>query len=256
MNNGRRYSVDIKRKARKLRREGKTHREIKIALGISLASAHLWTKGIVLSKKQKQSIHKRWYAIYLSYLEDHREDFRKMAKTRLVPYQYKQQYTKKDLLNEIKSFHKKHGRIPLKREMVRRIFRQHFGTWNNAIVAAGLEPNPVLFAKKFVAEDGHKCDSFSEKIIDDWLFKKGVAHDRHVPYGGTKMTADFAIQKVRIEFFGLAGEQKEYDRLVAKKKEYCKRNKLRLVEIYPDNLYSDKNFLEGVTKKLPDAAFP
>ena len=47
--------------------------------------------------------------------------------------------------------------------------REIFGSWNNAVEAAGFKPNPVLFAEKHTADDGHHCDSLAEKIIDDWL---------------------------------------------------------------------------------------
>jgi hypothetical protein len=51
-----------------------------------------------------------------------------------------------------------------------REYQQRFGSWNNAIRLAGFEPNSVIFSKKFLAKDGHVCDSYAEKIIDDWLF--------------------------------------------------------------------------------------
>jgi hypothetical protein len=36
--------------------------------------------------------------------------------------------------------------------------------------------------KKYIAKDGHKCDSFAEKIIDDWLYSNNVEHQRNIPY--------------------------------------------------------------------------
>ena len=44
--------------------------------------------------------------------------------------------------------------------------RYVFGTWNNAISAAGYKPNPVMFARHHIASDGHRCDSLAEKIIE------------------------------------------------------------------------------------------
>ena len=79
--------------------------------------------------------------------------------------------SKEELYKQIKEFYKKNKRIPLKREFPHYdAIRARFGTWNKAIEAAGFEPNPVMFSKKFIAKDGHICDSFSEKIIDDWLY--------------------------------------------------------------------------------------
>ena len=45
--------------------------------------------------------------------------------------------------------------------------RYLFGSWNNAVKASGLKPNPVMFSEKQIANDDHVCDSLAEKIIDD-----------------------------------------------------------------------------------------
>jgi len=80
---------------------------------------------------------------------------------------------KKTLIRLIRGFYDKHQRIPLKREFKHyRAARGRFGTWNKTIEAAGFKPNPVMFAKKWIAKDGHKCDSLAEKIIDDWLYRE------------------------------------------------------------------------------------
>lgn len=129
-----------------------------------------------------------------------------------------------------------------------------FGTWNKAIEMAGYESNPVMFARHFIAKDGHKCDSFTEKIIDDWLYEKSIRHERGFPYGRNKMTADFKIEpNIVIEFFGLAGVQKRYDELVEIKKAECRKLNLRLIEIYPKDIYP-KNNLEKIfrNKKIVD----
>lgn len=118
-----------------------------------------------------------------------------------------------------------------------RAYLRLFGTWNNAIRMAGFEPNPVLFAKKFIAKDGHICDSLTERIIDDWLFKKNLKHKIHVPYPNSNMTADFVVGDVYIEFFGLAGVVKKYDKLIKKKQMLCKKQNLTLIEIYPKDLF-------------------
>src|SRR3989344_2766078 len=61
------------------------------------------------------------------------------------------------VLWEIKDFYKVNRRIPFKREMwgIHKPARKIFGTWNNAIVAAGFKPNPVRFANKYIAKDSH-----------------------------------------------------------------------------------------------------
>ena len=124
--------------------------------------------------------------------------------------------------------------------------RDVFGTWNKAIEAAGFQANPVMFSKKYIARDGHACDSLAEKIIDEWFRSKGIVHERSVPYPEfKKMTCDFVVNNIFIEFFGLKGELKEYDRLVKLKRRLSRKYKLKLVEIKPTHLFP-KNKLDQV----------
>lgn len=144
------------------------------------------------------------------------------------------------IISKIQEFVIKNGRIPVKRETwgIYKPARKYFGTWNNAIEAAGFDPNPVLFAKHQVAKDGHTCDSLAEKIIDDYLFEKGIEHERTIPYPGGIYNADFKIGNRLIEYFGLTGEHKRYDELRMIKQKIAKDLKLELIEIYPKDLYT------------------
>lgn len=147
--------------------------------------------------------------------------------------------TKKQIIDEIKEFYKSNGRIPLKREYYHyKATRLRFGTWNKAVKAAGFEPNPVMFAKKSIANDGHKCDSLSEKIIDDWLYRRKTKHRINVPYPeNNSLTADFVVGNYWIEFFGLNGKVKAYDRLKKRKLRIAKKLNLHLIAIYPQDLF-------------------
>jgi predicted nucleic acid-binding Zn ribbon protein len=158
------------------------------------------------------------------------------------------------VLKQLHIFAKTHERTPLKKELcsIYRPARDIFGTWNNAIKAAGLAPNPLLFAKRQVAKDGHMCDSMSEKIIDNWLYSKGVPHKINVPYPGQKkLTVDFLIDNIWIEFFGLSGQLHKYDELVDKKLSIAKQKKLLLVKLYPKHLFP-QNKLDTVLGFLVD----
>lgn len=151
------------------------------------------------------------------------------------------------ILTTIQSFYKTQKRIPVKREIgnIYRETREIFGSWNHAIEAAGFKPNPVLFAEKQIAKDGHHCDSIAEKIIDDWLTSTGLTHQRSVPYPeGKRLTADFVVGKRWIEFFGLAGEIKEYDGLVKQKQKICRKHNIPLVAIYPKDLFPHNRLSE------------
>lgn len=243
--NGIRHPKDTREKAKEMRKAGRTHREIVKELGISLGTAKLWVKEIVLLPRQRQEIQERKRKHKWTPAD------KKKAARRLKAFWFPIRYTREDLINKITRFYKENGRIPLKREFNSfEIVKREFGSWNKAIVAAGFDPNPVLFAKKFISKDGHRCDSFTEKIIDDWLFKRRIAHERHWHYKGTKMTADFFIQpNIVIEFFGLAGVQKQYDVILRKKREFCAEHGFRLVEIYPKDIFP-VNKLEIILSKL------
>lgn len=154
----------------------------------------------------------------------------------------KSEYTREIVIGEIRKFTRRHGRIPTKRELniIYKVARKHFGTWNNAIEASGLKSNPVMFAKKYIANDGHKCDSLAEKIIDDWLYARKIKHERNVPYpSGNGFTADFVVDDYWIEFFGLHGEHKRYDELRREKLKLVKKYRLKLIEVYPKGLFPE-----------------
>ncbi|MDR3582194.1 MAG: hypothetical protein P4L67_02875 [Candidatus Pacebacteria bacterium] len=228
------HSTALKQKARLLRQKGKTHREIAKELGISLGSAWSWTRNIVLSFEQTKEIFKRRNVHRMTIAE------RKIIAQRLRPFQFTSKYDAAKLIRKIQSFYSEHGRIPLKREFNMSSFFGVFGSWNNAITASGFDPNPILFSKKYIAADGHPCDSLSEKIIDDSLRKENISHERNWHYPGTRMTADFfVVPNLVIEFFGLAGIQPAYDSRIIKKKEICKVCGFTLLALYPENLFKD-----------------
>lgn len=153
------------------------------------------------------------------------------------------------IISKIQDFVINNKRIPVKREMsgIYKPARNFFGTWNNAIEAAGFVPNPILFARHQIANDGHVCDSLAEKIIDDYLYERGIVHERHYFYPGGIYTADFKIGNIFIEYFGLAGEHRRYDELRIIKQRIARKYRLDLLEIYPRDLYPQNN-LESILR--------
>lgn len=158
---------------------------------------------------------------------------------RINPKKIPEGLHKKQIIDRIKDFYQKRKRIPVKREMygIYKTARYLFGTWNNAIKASGFKPNPVLFSEKQIANDGHVCDSLAEKIIDDWLFVKKIPHKRNIRYPDSPYIADFSINGKLVEFFGLTGEIKEYDKITAAKRKICAKFNIPLIEVYPRDLF-------------------
>lgn len=157
-----------------------------------------------------------------------------------------QKHTKKNILLNIKEAAKKLGRVPVKRELpllADAAFRL-FGSWNAAVKIAGLEPhrsddNRMYRRTRTQARDGHVCDSVSEAIIDNWLHQNKISHTRAARYPTTNHKADWAVQdgKIFVEYFGLAKDSPRYDREIKLKKSLCQKNAIKLVEIYPSDLY-------------------
>ena len=54
------------------------------------------------------------------------------------------------------------------------------------------------------------------------------------------MTVDFVVGSVWVEYFGLAGSSEHYDQLIQKKKDLCKTSGIRLIALYPSELFSKK----------------
>lgn len=169
-------------------------------------------------------------------------------------------YTNEQLIGIIRENVKRLGRVPARREVMKIVDAcvRRFGTWNNAIIAAGFAPNRSDSQRMYKrtntkASDGHLCDSISEALIDNWLFSHKISHQRNACYPTTNHKADWAIevngQKVFIEYFGLAKDSKRYDRDLNRKKELCKESVIPLIEIYPNDLYP-KNHLDYKLKFL------
>lgn len=170
----------------------------------------------------------------------------------------KPKYTSQELINIIRQEVQELHRIPSRREIrkVADLCKKDFGSWNNAISAAGFEPNrshSQRMYKRAIAKaaDGHICDSISELLVDNWLYKNNIPHERDVFYPNTRHKADWAIpaerQKVFVEYFGLANDSPRYDRAVKEKIKLCRESKISLISIYPQDLYP-KEFLEEKLK--------
>lgn len=158
-------------------------------------------------------------------------------------------YTAEKLLNIIKTTFKKLGRVPARREIFKSADKaclRFFGSWNNAVLAAGFVPNRSHDNRMYKranakAIDGHFCDSISELLIDNWLYKNNILHKRNALYPKTHHKADWEIstrnQRIFVEYFGLANDSPRYDRAVKEKIGLCKKCRISLISIYPRDLY-------------------
>lgn len=169
-------------------------------------------------------------------------------------------YSREKLIEKIKDFVQSEGRIPTKNEFVRNssypdyvTYRDYFGTWNNAIKAAGYIPNERwFFGEKIYAKDGHSCNSISEVIIDNWLFTNHIPHKREYLYPEGNYRCDFVVNGIFIEFFGLVNAPKvssKYNQIISKKRKLCKKFRIPLIELFEKDLYNLDLSLGGKLKK-------
>lgn len=165
-------------------------------------------------------------------------------------------HTPQALIHKLQSMFKTLRRTPAKREamfIVDACIRE-FGSWNKAILAAGLTPHRSHCERMYkrvnaVARDGHKCDSISEAIIDNWLTENKIMHKREVPYPTTGHRADWSInEKTFIEYFGLAKDSPRYDFSIKRKRILCRKSGIKLIEIYAKDLYP----VQMIENKLKD----
>ena len=90
----------------------------------------------------------------------------------------RQKYTPPQLVEIIRYATQEQKRVPTRRELekINKACIKYFGSWNNSVIAAGLQPNRSHSQRMYKrvltkASDGHLCDSVSELLIDNWLSK-------------------------------------------------------------------------------------
>jgi hypothetical protein len=122
--------------------------------------------------------------------------------------------------------------------------KEVFGSWLKALIEAGvLEDGTRKTARgiQTIACDGHVCLSLGEKTIDDYLSSHGIPHEIEPHYPEGNYRADFLVNGVFIEYFGLKGNP-EYDAKTKLKQRLCRKHNIRLISLYPEDLVSRKKF--------------
>ena len=117
-----------------------------------------------------------------------------------------------------------------------RLYKQKFSKTARERQAEGFES---------IAKDGHVCLSLAERTIDDYLYSRGVHHEREPRYPDGNYRGHFKTDTYFIEYFGLTGNP-DYDSKTREKIRLCKYHKFNLIAIYPEDL-ANQNKLE---KKL------
>lgn len=227
---------EIIKRARELRVKGHSHRQIAKDLNISLGTAVIFTKDIKITWRQHVALMKN-----TGIFRHAHEDRSKWSARGSANWLSHIKYSRETLLKMIIDFYNQNQRIPTKREFYShwQAYRRVFGNWNGAIIEAGYMPNSERFTRKVIANDGHVCDSLAEKIIDDWLHRRKISHICHIYYPGqNKFRTDFFVKnKYWVEFLGLHNQLESYDRVYQKKLEVARKNGIKIIELYPQDLF-------------------
>ena len=106
-----------------------------------------------------------------------------------------------------------------------------------------------------MAKDGHVCLSLGEKTIDDFLYSRGIPHDKEPSYPEGNFRADFMVDGVLIEYLGLTGDP-DYDAKTKLKQRICRKHGLRLIAVYPSDLVSTKKLEAKLLRGLHESSMP
>lgn len=110
----------------------------------------------------------------------------------------------------------------------------------------------MKYEAKYRTQDGHRVRSRAEALIDDYLYRNGIAHayERRLPGIEEDVLSDFYILKgnVFIEFWGLE-ENEQYQERKRQKLEIYSREGFNLIEMNDDDILSIDDVLPKKLKK-------
>lgn len=110
--------------------------------------------------------------------------------------------------------------------------KRNFGYVSILLIACGIEPTVnYCSGNKYIANDGHKCDSSKEVVIDDFLSENGIEHEVHVSYPNSKTKCDFKVGDTWIEYAGLT-DKANYKKDLDNKIKFAKINNLKQIVLY------------------------
>ena len=184
-------------------------------------------------------------------LDSRLSDFKKCFKRRgLDSGSHVLIYTKECLLNLIKEFYRNHNRIPQYRDFNKNTllpggatYQRHFGSWNNAIKAAGFEPDINNgFGIKTIAKDGILYRSKSEAyFVDTFLYEK-YDYEYEPEYDNSNKFYDFYIKELDL-YIELDGECRPPE-IIEEKIQINKQENKNLLVIRTKDIYNKKELKE------------
>ena len=118
------------------------------------------------------------------------------------------------------------------------------------------------YGRPSVTLRGELVRSYSEKVIADWLFRRGIryAYERPVfdPRGRRVGVPDFYLPDfgVYVEYWGLVGKDRGYKERMARKMKRYLRNGVGVVSLYPNDLRDLSSAIGPRLGQAKDAVLP
>lgn len=181
-------------------------------------------------------------------------DIRKCFYERGIDINYSFEWDKKSIINKLQEFVIKNNRIPSSKEILNRTtnisypalntIQKHFGSWNNAIKAAGFEPDyNDGYGNRTVAKDAVLYRSKAEAyFVDTYLYNK-YKYVYEKSYDNHNKRYDFYIPDLNlyIELDGGLRPQVIEDKIIINKEEGK-----NLLVIKSSDIYNKKSLQEFI----------
>lgn len=161
-----------------------------------------------------------------------------------------------EMIKDLQDFANELGRTPFQSEVAENkniacetSYRRFFGSYSEACVQAGLEPNMNIFGDckpVLLSKNNDICLSKYElyitnifidnnlKYIKEALYKDIIKDD----YRCGLKRCDWLIDGIIVEYFGLM-DKDYYKKKVIEKMQICKDNNVRLIDLYPNDIINN-----------------
>jgi len=113
--------------------------------------------------------------------------------------------------------------------------------YNSQEISSDIDKFRKKFETNYRTQDGHRVRSRAEAMIDDYLYRNGIAHayERRLPGIDEDVLSDFYILKgnVFIEYWGMVENEQYAERKKSKLEIYAKEG-FNLIELYDRDIQS------------------
>lgn len=157
--------------------------------------------------------------------------------------------SKKELQKAVNVFIKKHHYNPSISDITKLGYKKFHFTMHGGITNFWSKkyPSTSIYTTyaTYIANDGHKCLSKSELLIDNFLSEYKIPHEKEINYAHDKklnskgnLRCDFLINDVYVEFAGI-WNNKKYTARLKRKQRIAKKMKKTLVILYINDIFTN-----------------